>query len=128
MISRDEVTRILSRDSAIEVAIKTWEAAVDDEGCTRNAWSVLDLDSGQIRTTAWADRNNIPTSNYIILYTVSAKRLEAAAVLAEQGAEVQPSEDVVQEEAIHEARAGWRWDELEERLDRVYKRHEEEAR
>lgn len=128
MIPRFQAIRILSEVSAIEVATATWEAGAVEDGRATNAGAVLDLDSGQIVTFAWADRKDIPASRCIVLYTVSAARREAAAAKATCGGGVSPSADVVQETALHGARAGWSWGALEARLDRAYARHDEEAR
>ncbi len=120
MISIEEARRILSRVDDASVARRTWRAAVES-GCF--AATVLDLETGRISTNYWPTPPAAPPDITVVaLAAVSPERREALEQETARGAEVRPSREVVEEEAVRRAaREGLPWAGITERLNLAYR-------
>ncbi|MDP9438825.1 MAG: hypothetical protein M3P49_08785 [Actinomycetota bacterium] len=120
MIIIEEARWILSHVDDAAVARRTWRAAAAS-GCF--AATVLDLETGRISTNYWSTPPSAPPDVTIIaLAAISPERREALERETARGAEVPPSPEVVEEEAVRRAaREGLPWGGIEERLERAYR-------
>lgn len=123
MISSEEARWIVAGLDAGDLARRVWRASQDEDGEARNAEAELLLRTGDVLVHPWGRNSTLVArpATTIVLATTTATRREDVEAEARRGTKVPPSNEVIEEGVVREARReGLDHEAIERQLRRAY--------